>query len=459
MSDIAAALSTALGADRVSTDVSGHRTDYWILAHLRRRQGTLGPGASCIVRPRNTAEVATAVRTAQQHGVPIVPFGGGSGVLGGAVPTTGAVVIDLTGMNKLLELNETALTARVEAGLLGGEYERLVTARGYTTGHYPQSIERATMGGLVATRSAGQFSTKYGNIEDLLLGLEVVLPSGEIIRLDPVPRASTGPSIREIFLGSEGALGIITEVTVRVHPLPEKRAVATFGFPTVAAGLDAIRRIMRVGWKPAVLRLYDQMESARNFSEWAPADTCLLLVVSEGPAGLVDAEMAAIKAECGADLGPAAVEHWLGHRNQVPSWDFFLDKELLVDTIEVAATWDRVPALYTGVIDALQTVPGIITASAHSSHSYMSGTNLYITFAIKPPEWAHAEDVYLDAWGRVMQTTLGAGGTIAHHHGIGRLRVPWLEKELKSAYPVLLALKRALDPAGLMNPGTLVAAR
>ncbi len=459
MSEIANAMQKALGADRVSEDTSAHRVDYWILAHLRARQGKLGPGPSCIVRPRNTVEVATAVRTAQQHGVPIVPFGGGSGVLGGAVPTTGSVVIDLTAMNKLIALDEIALTARAEAGLLGGEYERLVTARGYTTGHYPQSIERATMGGLVATRSAGQFSTKYGNIEDLLLGLEVVLPSGDVIRLDPVPRASTGPSIRELFLGSEGALGIITEVTVRVHPLPEKRAVATFGFPTVAAGLEAIRRIMRVGWKPAVVRLYDQLESGRNFSESAPPDTCLLLVVSEGPAGLVDAEMAAIKAECGTDLGPAAVEHWLGHRNQVPSWDFFLDKELIVDTIEVAATWDKVPKLYDGVIGALQTVPGILAASAHSSHSYMSGTNLYITFALKPDPWEHAEDVYLDAWGRVLQTTLGAGGTIAHHHGIGRLRVPWLEKELKSAYPVLLAVKRALDPAGIMNPGTLVAPR
>jgi alkyldihydroxyacetonephosphate synthase len=459
MSEIAKAMQQALGADRVTEDTSAHRVDYWILAHLRARQGKLGPGAACVVRPRSTAEVATAVRTAQQHGVPIVPYGGGSGVLGGSVPTTGSVVIDLTAMNELIALDEIALTARAQAGLLGGEYERLVTARGYTTGHYPQSIERATMGGLVATSSAGQFSTKYGNIEDLLLGLEVVLPSGDVIRLDPVPRASTGPSIRELFLGSEGALGIITEVTVRVHPLPEKRAVATFGFPTMAAGLEAIRRIMRVGWKPAVVRLYDQLESGRNFSEWAPPDTCLLLVVSEGPAGLVDAEMAAIKAECGTDLGPASVEHWLGHRNQVPSWDFFLDKELMVDTIEVAATWDKVPGLYKGVIDALQTVPGILAASAHSSHSYMSGTNLYITFAMKPDPWEHAEDAYLDAWGRVLQTTLGAGGTIAHHHGIGRLRVPWLEKELKSAYPVLLAVKRALDPAGIMNPGTLVAPR
>jgi alkyldihydroxyacetonephosphate synthase len=464
MSQIADVLRAELPADRVVEDAAtlgAHRTDYWILAHLRARQGRLGPGPACVVRPTSTAEVATTVRTAQRHGVAIVPYGGGSGVLGGAVPPAGSIVIDLRAMNRLLDLDEIALLARAEAGLLGGDYERLIGARGYTTGHYPQSIERATLGGLVATRSAGQFSTKYGNIEDLLLGLEAVLPSGERLRLAPVPRASTGPSLRELFLGSEGALGIVTEVTLRVFPLPERRALASYALPSMAAGLDTIRRIVRAGWKPAVVRLYDAMETARTFSAWAPNDHCLLLVVSEGPAALVEVELAAIAAAAGTAtaLGAAPVEHWLGHRNTVPSWDFFLEKELMVDTIEIAATWDRVTALYDAAVAALQSVPGMVVASAHSSHSYAQGTNLYITFVIKPDDFAHAEAVYLDAWNRVMEATLAGGGTIAHHHGIGRLRVPWLERELGSAYPVLRAIKRALDPAGIMNPGTLLAAK
>ena len=197
MSEIGDALRRELEADRVLDDpaaLEAHRLDYWILAHLRARQGRLGSGPACVVRPRTTAEVATAVREAQRHKVAVVPYGGGSGVLGGAVPPPGALVIDLRAMDRLLDLDETSLLARAEAGMMGGDYERAVTARGYTTGHYPQSIERATLGGLVATRSAGQFSTKYGNIEDLLLGLEVVLPSAETLRLSPVPRASTGPS-------------------------------------------------------------------------------------------------------------------------------------------------------------------------------------------------------------------------------------------------------------------------
>jgi alkyldihydroxyacetonephosphate synthase len=464
MSQIADALRDELGADRVLEDAAAldaHRTDYWILAHLRARQGRLGAGPACIVRPRDTAEVATAMRAAQRHGVAVVPYGGGSGVLGGAVPPAGSLVIDLRAMDRLLDLDETALLARAEAGLLGGEYERLVTARGYTTGHYPQSIDRATLGGLVATRSAGQFSTKYGNIEDLLLGLEAVLPSGETMRLATVPRASTGPSLRELFLGGEGALGIVTEVTLRLFPLPERRALASYAFRSMAGGLDAIRRIVRVGWRPAVVRLYDQTETARTFTEWAPGDACLLLVVSEGPSTLVDVELAAIAAEArdATALGSAPVEHWLGHRNTVPSWDFFLDKELLVDTIEIAATWDRVTPLYDAVLASLQSVPGIVVASAHSSHSYAQGTNLYITFVLKPADFAHAEEVYLAAWTKVMEATLAGGGTIAHHHGIGRLRVPWLERELGTAYPVLRAIKRALDPAGIMNPGTLLAVR
>jgi alkyldihydroxyacetonephosphate synthase len=464
MTKIGEALAKTLGADRVAEDaasLSAHRVDYWFLAHLRAFQGRAGAGPACVVTPRDTREVATTIRTAQQHGVAVVPYGGGSGVLGGSVPPDGALVIDLRAMNQLLALDETALLATAQAGMMGDVYESTIQDRGYTTGHYPQSIARATVGGLVATRSAGQFSTKYGNIEDLLLGLEVVLPSGNVVRLDPFPRASTGPALQELFLGSEGTLGIITEVTLKVFPRPQKREVASLAFKSVPDGLEAIRRIVRPGWRPAVVRLYDQMETARHFSAHdAPADSCMLLVVCEGPAVLAAAEMQAcrdVAQSMGAiDVGTAPVEHWLGHRNDVPSWDFFLKNGLVVDTIEVAATWDRVGGLYDAVVATLQQVPGVLNASAHSSHSYPQGTNLYITFAIRPDDYADAETRYLEAWGRVMEATIAAGGTIAHHHGIGRLRVPWLERELKSAYPVLQAVKRALDPAGLMNPGTLV---
>lgn len=462
MSEIGKALASELGADRVREDEATraeYRVDYWILAHLRRREGRLDADPSCVVKPRTTDEVAKAVRIAQRGGVPVVPYGGGSGVLGGAVPPAGSVVLDLRAMDRLLDVNDTALMATVQAGMMGHHYEAALVAKGYTSGHFPQSIERATVGGLVATRSAGQFSTKYGNIEDMCLGLEVVLASGDVIRLDPFPRSATGPSLREVFLGSEGALGIVTEATLKIHPKAEHRLTETFAFPSVASGLEAIRRVMRAGWRPAVVRLYDASEANGHFGKWVPEGQCALLVLTEGPRALAEAEMAACRAafDEGTAVGTAAIDHWLGHRNTVPSWDSLMDKGLIADTIEIAASWDKVGPLYERVVAALRGVPGMLVASAHSSHSYLTGTNLYVTFAIKPEDWSQAEALYLDSWARVMQATIESGGTIAHHHGVGRLRVPWLEKELGGAYQVLRALKRALDPAGILNPGTLLA--
>ena len=463
MTKIGQALAAALGADRVAEDDATrreHAMDYWVVAHLRARQGRLGSGPTCVVKAQNTQEIATAVRIAAEHKVPVVPYGGGSGVLGGAMAPEGSIAIDTRAMDRILELNETSLYVTAQAGLMGGEFERRLNAKGYITGHYPQSIERASVGGLVATRSAGQFSTRYGNIEDLLLGLEVVLPDGTIARVGNNPRAAAGPSLREIFCGSEGALGIITEVTQRVFPLPEKRAVQSYAFPSLAAGLEAMRLFIRAGWRPPVVRLYDWTESARNFTQWAPSNQAMLLLLSEGPTTLVEAEMAGCGAICtaggGTLVGPEPVEQWLGHRNEVPSWDKFFDREMIVDTVEIAAPWDKVAGLYDRAVAALSGAPGVVVASAHSSHSYSTGTNLYITFGVKPDDFAQAEAVYMHAWGQVMEAALAGGGTIAHHHGIGRLRTKWIERELGTGYPVLQALKRALDPSGGMNPGVLL---
>jgi len=248
---------------------------------------------------------------------------------------------------------------------------------------------------------------------------------------------------------------------VRIFPKPEARAISAWTFDGMPPALEAIRRIMRIGWRPAVVRLYDPFEASQwHFKQWVPENKSALLLLSEGPAALVAAEEAACAeiatAAGGTAIGPAPVEHWLERRNHVPTWDQFLEQEMMVDTIEVSATWDRVAALYDGVVAALRSRPGMLVASAHSSHSYRQGTNLYITFAVKPEKFVDAEAAYTDAWAAVMEATLAAGGSISHHHGIGRMRVPWIARELGSAYPVLQTLKRALDPDGLMNPGVLL---
>jgi alkyldihydroxyacetonephosphate synthase len=347
--------------------------------------------------------------------------------------------------------------------MYGHHFEDALQARGYSMGHWPQSVSLSTVGGWVATRAAGQFSTKYGNIEDMLVAFEAVLASGAVIRTRAVPRASTGPDLRHLFLGSEGTTGILTEVTFEIHPLAAATTHQAIAFPSMRAGLETLRRVVRDGWRPAVLRLYDEIEAGRVFAGVAGATESLLLVLCEGPRALVTVEQAAVEAiagECGGRvLGPAPVESWLHHRNAVPGFDTFLTQGMVVDTIEVAAGWDKIEALFTGVLAAMRAVPGLIVASGHSSHTYPTGTNIYFTFAAKPVVLEDLEGLYFRIWNAAMEATLAAGGTISHHHGIGRVRRDWLPKELGGAYEALVTLQHALDPLGIMNPGALLTSR
>jgi len=452
-----------VGADAVLTDdaaLAEHSRDSWVVSILRAMRGRLEARPACVVRPRDTTAVATLLRYANERGVAVVPFGAGSGVCGGVLPPAGAIVLDLRGMDALLELNEVSLQARAQAGMMGNAFEAALNQRGYTACHFPQSIDISTVGGWVATRSSGQFSSRYGSIEDALAALEVVLADGTVVRTRPAPRAAAGPDLRQIFLGSEGTLGVITEVTLRLHPLPQHRELAAYRFPTFAQGLEAIRGLIRDGWRPPVIRLYDEVEAARNFPGTAPASDSLLLLLSEGSASLTRAEAEACAEWCtrngGAATGAGAVEHWLGHRNNVPGFEPFLQKGIVVDTIEVAATWDSIQAVYADAVAAMRQVPGVLAASAHSSHSYVTGTNLYFTFAARPADAADMEEAYHRCWEATMRATLAHGGTIAHHHGIGRVRREWMREELGDGLAVLRALKRALDPNGILNPGVLL---
>lgn len=451
-----------VGADAARWDgetLTAHRRDTWCLSVLRGMRGLLDNTPLCVVSPASTDEVSRVLRYARTHHLNVVPFGGGSGVCGAVLPDNGSVVIDLRRMNRVLELNETSLYVRAEAGLMGHEFEAHLNRAGYSARNFPQSISLSTVGGWVATRAAGQYSTRYGNTEDLLLALEAVLPDGTIVRTKVGPRAATGPDLRHVFLGSEGTLGIVTEVTYAIVPLPEATVGHAFSFPSMSAGLDAIRRFMREGWRPPVVRLYDNPEVARLFPDTNTGDNALLLLLSEGPPSLVAAEVAGCRVHCeavgGTFVGDGPVQRWTDERNHVPSFESLLEKGLVVDTIEVAATWDRIDDLYRNVIAALQTVPGIIVASGHSSHSYAQGTNIYFTFAAYPDDPAKAESTYLDCWAQTMEATLASGGTIAHHHGIGRVRKAWMEREHGAGLALLRHLKDALDPRGLMNPGAL----
>ena len=438
------------------------RRDTWVLSVWRELQQRPGPPPACVVRPATTADVSAILRYASRERVAVVPFGAGSGVCGAVLAPEDSIVVDLGAMRALKAIDEASLLVVVEPGLLGSEFEAALNHAGYSMGHFPQSIALSSVGGWVATRAAGQFSTKYGNIEDMLVAFEAVLPNGDVVRTRAVPRASAGQDLRHVFLGAEGTTGILTELTYEIHPLPpatEKQAVA---FPSMQAGLEALRAIMRAGWRPAVLRLYDEIEAGRSFAGAAAAGESLLLVLTEGPAELAAAEIAGAsgiaRAGGGRVVGPEPVDSWLHHRNAVPGFEYFLKQGMIVDTIEVAATWGCIDALYAGVLAGMRAVPGLIVASGHSSHSYGTGTNIYFTFAARPDRPEDIEDVYRGIWTAAMEATLAAGGTIAHHHGIGRVRREWLPRELGTAYPLLGMLRRAVDPDGIMNPGALLPA-
>jgi alkyldihydroxyacetonephosphate synthase len=393
--------------------------------------------------------------------LPVVPFGGGSGVCGGVVVPEGAVVISTARMTGLLDLDSNDLTATFLAGTWGMEAERTVQGHGLTIGHWPQSIELSTVGGWVATRASGQYSTGYGNVEDVLLGLEAVLPDGSVVRTRRTPRASAGPDLRQFFLGSEGTLGVVTEVTFSLRPLPEASVGQAFHFAGMSEGVEAMRRFMRAGWRPPVVRLYDARESERHFSETCPEGRAMLILLHEGPESLVEAQSAAVGDTCratgGSEADAAAVDEWLLKRNEVPGFRPFLEKGIILDTIEVACTWSRVVELYERATEALSVVPGILLASAHSSHSYRSGTNLYITFAARPEDPGEMAATYRECWRRTLDATVAVGGGIAHHHGIGRVRRDRLADEIGAAgVEMLRALKRSLDPEDLLNPGVLL---
>ncbi|HXQ47632.1 MAG TPA: FAD-binding oxidoreductase [Caulobacteraceae bacterium] len=454
-------LKRALGDAQVVADparLSERRHDYWMISHLRDRRGTPAPAPACVVRPRSAADVQAAIRFAAEHGVPVIPFGLGSGVVGGVIARPDAIVIDLSGMNRVRAIDPVNLLASFDAGKNGAEAEAAVAEQGLTIGHWPQSVAVSSVGGWVATRASGQFSTANGNIEDIVHSIEAVLPNGALVVLGRGPRASAGPDLRHLMLGSEGTLGVITGVTVSLRRAAEARALSAYETATMQAGFDLQREIVQRGWRPPVMRQYDERESRRLDGRLS---RCALLMVHEGPAALVAAEttaIAALAAEMGTAPAPAdVVEHWLEHRNNVPPWDSILERNMVADTVEVSAGWDAIGKVYDDAVASLKEIPGCLAASAHSSHVYRSGLNLYFTFAVLPPDPADMESAYFEAWKRIMQATDRRGGSLSHHHGIGRARRDYLARELgPEGVALLKTVKAALDPKGIMNPGVLL---
>jgi alkyldihydroxyacetonephosphate synthase len=429
--------------------------DWWPLAMHWALAGEVPALAGVICRPRTADEVAAVLRVCTEARLPVTPVAGRSGVCGASVPVHGGVGLDTTGMAGIAAVDDTSLTVEVLPGTFGPDLEAELRERHrLTLGHWPQSIAISTVGGWLACRSAGQYSTRYGKIEDMVVGLEVALAGGELVRTGGAPAAAVGPDLTQLFVGSEGTLGVITSARLRAHPLPPAERRRAFGFASFVDGLDACRRILRRGATPAVLRLYDEAEAQR--SHGTDGSIAVLLVLDEGEGALIDGVMAIVAEECAGatPLDEQLVERWLAHRNDVSALEALTRKGFVVDTMEIAAPWSALPGVYSATTAALLAVEHCRAATAHLSHSYADGACLYFTFAATPPP-AEIESTYLALWDAGQRAVLAAGGNLSHHHGIGLNRARFAAEALGPAHRLLAALKAALDPHGILNPGKL----
>jgi alkyldihydroxyacetonephosphate synthase len=444
--------------------------DWWPLAIRWATRGEVPARPALVARPTDTGQVAAVLAACHEAHVPVTAMAGRSGVCGSSVPAFGGVALDMCAMNGIVDIDATSLLTRVLPGTFGPDLEAGLRPEGVTLGHWPQSMDLSTVGGWLACRGAGQYSTRYGKIEDMVVGLEVALADGRVIGTGGTgPRAATGPDLTQLFVGSEGVLGVITGAMLRLHPLPTAERRRAYGFASFAEGLEVCRLILRRGATPAVLRLYDHAESARNFDV---PDHCVLVVLDEADPGLLDATVAVVDAECavgGTPLDEGLVERWLSHRNDVSALAPLYRAGIVVDTIEISARWAALTPLYEECVGALQGIEGTLAASAHQSHAYGDGACLYFTFAGRmsddstgdagsdtdAAQDAWAERYYRAAWTAVMDAVMAHGGAISHHHGIGINRSGFMAQALGPSLGVLSAVKDALDPGGILNPGKL----
>lgn len=458
---------------------------------IRVRSGHLDRTPDVVVYPADEAEVQRVVDAAVAMDAVIIPFGGGSNIVGSLEPHAAesrtVISLDLGRLNRVLDIDEVSGLARIEAGALGPDLEAQLTAKGWTLGHFPDSFTHSTLGGWVATRSSGMQSDKYGDIADIARGLRVVRPDGTLV-IRAIPSASTGPSVREMIVGSEGRLGVITEVTVQVHRIPARREILAYLFPNWKAGLEAMRQISESDATPTVTRVSDARETGFSFATakesrgisklvtqglqrylkargWTIDQMCLSFIGYEGSASHVARQKklvgAIVRKHGGIGVGKGPGILYDQKKFDTPYLrDFLLDRGAAADVSETAAPWSKLLGLYEHAIESANRayeeigVKGWIMA--HLSHSYHTGACLYFTFA-----FAHDDDPlkqYDIVKSAIQQAFIDSGATISHHHGVGLEHAPWLEQDISAGgVAVMQGLFDSADPTGTFNPGKIIA--
>lgn len=482
-------LSRHVEVDRSTPERVAHARDLWPRSTLALARGSAGTPPAAVAFPKSEAEVAAVLDWASTRGVPVIPWGAGSGVCGAAAGRAGALAVDLKRLDHLGPVNPATRTVRVGPGLLGQHLEDALEVRGWATRHSPSSIWCSTVGGWAASRSAGQFSSRYGKFEDMVVAARAVSPAGTI----GAGAWAEGTDLLPWLLGTEGALGIFTELEVRVVPVPTRRWLRGYRFARVDDALHAMRTVVQAGLLPAVLRLYDPVDtrlagkgtatraaSGGWLSRFGKAVTTRpelrrhLLDLPLALPRLVNAVAAGVSSGCvlvagwegdddtlataeaghrvflgaGEDLGAEPGEHWYAHRHEV-SYKMAPVFAMggFADTMEVAAPWSRLRELYDAVHEALARH---VVVMAHFSHAWREGCSIYFTFAGRGDL-----DVYDATWAAALAAAASVEATVAHHHGVGQLKMAAAARELVGVAPLYRALKQRLDPAGVLNPGRL----
>ena len=459
-------LEEIVGEAHISTKESDqlvYATDWFWLPQMWLDRGQQPVPPDYIVHPGSAEEIAEIMKIANNYRIPVVPWGGGSGSQGGAAPIFGGIMLDTKRMDKIIEIDEKSLTVTAQAGINGAHLEWALNEKGLMLGHYPASANCATLGGYLAPRGSGTMSTKYGKSEQLVMSMQIVLPTGEIIRTPQVPIHAAGPDYFHLFLGSEGVFGVITEATMQVDYLPEERLMRALLFENLADALEAGRRIMTRRLDPMVIRLYDPTSTATRVKAilgYELKGAYMVMGFDGDPdiAALQEKKALEICADLNAqDLGREPGEKWWNHR-----YDFYYPPKNLkfpwmYGTTETITTFDKLETLYWAEKKAVETEYADLNIQfiGHFSHWFHWGASLYSRFIIpEPPEDAQeAIRLHNRIWNTAMTAVLENGGMINEHHGVGLKLSRFMRRQYGDAWPMMERIKHAIDPKGIMNPG------
>lgn len=486
------AVSEFLSSDQIKTDKRErllHSYGKSFPDLFRVRRGEVKRAPDMILLPQNHEQVEKIVALAHRHNVCVIPFGGGTNIVGGVEPLDASsrmvVTLNLRDMNSLISVDPHSMTATIQAGALGPQLEADLAKVGFNLGHYPDSFEYSTLGGWLATRSAGMQSDAYGKIEDMVVSLKMVTPAGTIVTRT-TPASSAGPDLNRIVVGSEGILGVITEATMRVHKSPAVKDYRGFLFPTFEDGVAAIHETLERGFVPSMIRLQDAGETELAFQMKAPKKglegliqkpikayliakgytaPCILIVGFEGNEEAIHSArsgaLSILKKHKGFPLGKGVGKTWSADKFNVPYLrDYVMDYSCTADVAETAATWSNVLPLYHNTITAVKAQfakdRGHGYVGCHISHTYKTGACLYFTWAVTQVPGKELEQYYTYKK-LVTNTFMKSGGTLSHHHAIGYEHLPWMEEEVsRTGLTALRGLKSTLDPKGILNPGKLI---